>query len=132
MFKKLLILFCIISVIYAKCRPFDGITGIGYLSVCKSKGLKDCKTVSSIRRTCINLVNGPHLSGKTGDESYQCLIWPEPTCSGKPHEVRHSGGDFPFVAKSYACPYKCDEPKDESKSAIHIFYERLVMRNFDE
>jgi hypothetical protein len=108
MFRKLLILFSLIIFVNAKCKPFDGVTGIGYLTVCKSNGLKDCKTISSIRRTCINLVNGPHISGKSGDESYECLIWPEPSCSGKPEIIRSSGSDFPFVAKSYACPYQCE------------------------
>lgn len=108
MFKKLLVFLCVISIVYAKCHPFDGVTGIGYLTICKSKGMKNCKSVSSIRRTCTNLVNGPHLSGKSGDKSYECQIWPEPKCSGKPEVIRSVGADFSFIPKSYACPYKCD------------------------
>lgn len=108
MLMKFFVLFCVITIVFGKCRPFDGRTGIGYLNVCTSKEMTDCKTVSSIRRTCINLINGPYNSGHTNDENYECQIWSEKTCKGKSEIVRFKGLEFSFEAKSFACPFKCD------------------------
>lgn len=109
MFKVVILILCIATAAYGwTCSPYDGTTGVGYINVCKQYGKQDCLTVSSTRRTCINLIGGPFVSGYSGSTAYECKIYSSTGCSGTVNYVDRAGWSwFPFTAKSYSCPWKC-------------------------
>lgn len=87
------------------CRPYDGQTGLGYLTVCKPT--EQCFTVESLRRTCVNLVGGPFFTGNSGRNTYHCKVFSQKGCGGASFAVGSSRSRFPFRAMSYSCPWKC-------------------------
>ncbi|KAG5667574.1 hypothetical protein PVAND_015551 [Polypedilum vanderplanki] len=106
MLKVITILFfAIFAETYSACVPYDGTTGIGYLTVCKDNG--ECFTVDSTRRTCINLIGGPFYKGNSGRSTYHCIIYSEAACKGSAYAVGSNRINFPWRAMSYTCPWQC-------------------------
>ncbi|KAG5673036.1 hypothetical protein PVAND_003114 [Polypedilum vanderplanki] len=105
MLKIITILFFTIIAFTSACQPYDGQTGIGYLTVCKDSG--QCFTVESIRRTCINLIGGPFYRGNSGRNTYHCQVFSEKSCRGSSFAVGSGRVGFPFRALSYSCPWRC-------------------------
>ncbi|KAL7020940.1 hypothetical protein ACKWTF_011684 [Chironomus riparius] len=102
---KFVLLLCLIVAVHSVCLPYDGTTGIGYITVCKPTG--ECFSVSSTRRTCINLVGGPFHSGNSGSSAYHCKVFSNQGCSGSVFIVGRTKTPFPWRALSYSCPWKC-------------------------
>ena len=104
MLKFIVLLICAFSITLG-CRPYDGQTGVGYITVCKPSG--QCFTVDSTRRTCVNFIGGPFHSGNSGRNTYHCRVFSQQACRGSSHAVGSSRSRFPWQAKSYSCPWKC-------------------------
>ena len=102
---KIVALFCLIVAVNSICVPYDGATGLGYITVCKPTG--ECFTVDSYKRTCINLVGGPFYEGNSGSTTYHCKVFSGQACSGSMFYVGRTRTPFPWRALSYSCPWQC-------------------------
>ena len=106
MLKIILAVLCMIVTVRSICWPYDGTTGLGYIKLCDSNK-QNCKSASSYKRTCINLVGGPFYYGNSENTAYQCLVYSQQNCGGSSFIVGSVQTKFPWRGFSFRCPYKC-------------------------
>lgn len=106
MLKFVFVVLCLIIAVQSICLPYNGVTGLGYIKLCDSNK-QNCKSVSSLKRTCINLVSGPFYYGNSENTAYQCIVYSNQNCGGSTFIVGPTQTRFPWRGLSFRCPYRC-------------------------
>lgn len=106
MLKFVFVLLCVIVAVQSICWPYNGVTGMGYIKICDSNK-KNCKSVTSYRRTCINIVGNSYYYGNSENSAYHCKVYSKQGCGGSSFIVGRTQTRFPWRALSYTCPWKC-------------------------
>ncbi|KAL7019917.1 hypothetical protein ACKWTF_011300 [Chironomus riparius] len=106
MLKFIFLILCVIAAVQSICLPLGGVNGLGYINICDSYK-KNCKSVSSYRRTCINIIGNAYYWGNSKSSDYHCKVYSNQGCSGSTFIVGKTLTKFPWRALSYTCPWKC-------------------------
>lgn len=107
MLKQILLILSIIAISSEACVPWDPPDGLGRLNACVSTF--NCAVYISVRRFCINFdsIVVEIRSGHSMSIDYHCRVFSQANCMGTAFPVSFTMTQFPFVARSFDCPWRC-------------------------